>query len=101
MGVGRYNFGVAVTDNCLYAVGGYGSGDVMLSSVEAYSFDTREWSAVSPLPAPRACQSWGEKMYCLGGEKTDSASVIQTNDALEFDGIKYYLLITQEYTQAQ
>ena len=88
MGVGRYNFGVAVTDSCLYAVGGYGNGEVMLSSVEAYRFETREWSAVSPLPAPRAsmaCQSWGEKMYCLGGEKTDSASVIQTDDALEFD----------------
>lgn len=92
MDVGRYNFGVAVTGNCLYAVGGYGSDEVMLSSVEVYSFETGEWSAVSALPTPRAsmaCQSWGEKMYCLGGEKTtgtNSASVVvQTEDALEFD----------------
>lgn len=77
MAVGRYSFGVGVIDDCLYVVGGFGSGEIMLNSVEVYCFGTKTWSLASVLPAPKAsmaCQSWRGKLYCLGGEDTGTSA---------------------------
>ena len=50
MAVGRYNFGVGILDHRLYAVGGFGDSELVLSSVETYCFRTMTWSHVSALP---------------------------------------------------
>lgn len=84
MAIERYNFGVGIVGHCLYVVGGFRTDEIMLSSVEMYSFKTKMWSPVSALPVPKAsmaCHGWGGKLYCLGGETATAASA----DALVLD----------------
>lgn len=87
MGIARYNFGVGILDRCLYAIGGVGVESDMLSSVERYCFETKEWSLVGSLPAPRAsmaCEGWRGQLFCVGGE-TVGTDCVQTSDVLKFD----------------
>lgn len=89
MAVARYNFGVGIIGKYLYAVGGMGSDDVMLDSVERYNFETKTWSVISSLrlPSPRAsmaCEGWGGSLFSVGGETKGTGSV-QTNDVLTFE----------------
>ena len=87
MAISRYHFGVALLKNYVYAIGGFGNENALLNSVERYCFETKKWSFVSPLPAPRAsmaCCSWGERLYCLGGETNGVESVQTGGDVLTF-----------------
>ena len=87
MAIPRYNFGVSVLENFLYAVGGVGRNDIILSSVEMYNFRTQKWTFVNSLPAPKAsmaCSGWRGSLYCLGGEVGANNSV-QTAEVLKFD----------------
>lgn len=85
MTVPRYNFGVGLLGECLFAVGGIGRDDVMLNSVEMYSFETQKWIFVNSLPAPKAsvvCNGWNEALYCFGGEMGDD--YMRTNEVLKY-----------------
>ena len=52
MATARNSVGVAVLDGKLYAVGGYGGGQ--LSSVERYDPATNAWQAVAPMATARS-----------------------------------------------
>ena len=52
MSTARENYGLAVLDGKLYAVGG-GDGDTNLSSAERYDPATYAWEAAAPMPSAR------------------------------------------------
>ena len=74
--------GVAVLNNCIYAIGGIGDDrgeiNVPLKTVEKYSFARNsQWSLIAPLSAPRAGMAacvWQEKIFTVGGETSDSVN---------------------------
>ena len=68
MAAARGNFGVAVLDGKLYAVGGYG-GDI-LSSVERYDPALDAWEEVAPMASAREAHTMAVldgKLYAVGG----------------------------------
>lgn len=76
---GRYHAGAVILDDNLYLIGGNGDTrseiDVVLDSVECFSFATKKWSFAGHLNAPRAGMAacvWKGKVYAIGGECTDS-----------------------------
>uniref|UniRef100_A0A672J8P4 Kelch-like protein 10 n=1 Tax=Salarias fasciatus TaxID=181472 RepID=A0A672J8P4_SALFA len=56
MRTGRSNFGIAVLDNRIFAVGGYGS-DGVTSAVESYDRTLNQWSEARDLLFPRSALS--------------------------------------------
>ena len=74
--------GVAVLNNCIYAIGGIGDDrgeiNVPLKTVEKYSFARNsQWSLIAPLSAPRAGMAacvWQGKIFTVGGEASDSVN---------------------------
>ena len=82
----RCNFGTAVLDNHLFAVGGYGLDGALMHSVERYNFETNTWSHWIYLPSPRACMTCYALqgvIYCIGGEEYSNGTVsLQKVDTL-------------------
>jgi Kelch motif protein/HYDIN/CFA65/VesB family protein len=77
------------TGTCIYAVGGFNSGE--LSTVEVYNPATNTWTAVAPLAAPRAelagaagpCPTpqTGICVYALGGFRFLAGGLLDTVEA--------------------
>jgi N-acetylneuraminic acid mutarotase len=72
MPTGRYGFGLAVSGDLLYAVGGSGACPpcTPLSTVEVYDTKTDAWTTKSSMPAPRAQLGAGfanGQLYAIGG----------------------------------
>lgn len=90
MAIARYDFGVGILEDRLYAIGGMGSDNTVLDSVELYSFETKTWSDLRSLPSPRAamaCREWDGKLFCVGGH-TEGTGSIQVSDVFTFDPYK-------------
>ena len=79
---GRYHMGIAVLNNCIYAIGGIGDDrgeiNVLLKTVEQYSFNRNsQWSSIAPLTSPRAGMAacvWNGKIFTVGGETSDGVN---------------------------
>ena len=71
MAVRRMAVGVAVLDGKLYAVGGYGENDDLLSLVERYDPATNAWEPVATTASARdefALAVLDGKLYAVGGQ---------------------------------
>ncbi|XP_003240190.1 kelch-like protein 3 isoform X2 [Acyrthosiphon pisum] len=68
--VGRKNLGVALLDDCLYAVGGTGNSYDDLKSVEVFNISTKKWQFVSSMAIERSHFGIGvlnNLLYAVGG----------------------------------
>ena len=84
MAAARAVVGVAVLDGKLYAVGGYGAGN--LSSVERYDPATNAWEAVAPMATARrhhAVAVLDGKLYAVGGYSNGFLSSVERYDSAE------------------
>ncbi len=76
---GRYHAGTAIFNDALYLIGGIGDAageiNILLDSVECFSFTTKKWSRAGRLSAPRAGMAacvWKGRVYAIGGECRES-----------------------------
>ena len=70
MSAPRWSLGIATLGGLLYAVGGSGSNNELLSTVEAYDPVTNSWATRASLPVARSglrLLAVGGKLYALGG----------------------------------
>lgn len=74
MPTARYEFGVAVVNGKIFAIGGTeyvgGAKDAPLATVEEYDPATDLWVSKTPMPTPRGAFSiavWQDKIYVFGG----------------------------------
>lgn len=80
MPTGRYNFGAAVVNGTIYAIGGItniperksGHITTTINVNEAYDPKNDEWTEKAPMPSPHWLDSygiavWQNKIYCIGG----------------------------------
>jgi N-acetylneuraminic acid mutarotase len=77
MPTARTGLAVGVVDRVLYAVGGFGTDDVALNTVEAYDRTTNTWTTKAPMPTARADLAVGvvnNVLYAIGGINTRSSS---------------------------
>ncbi|MGB9853461.1 MAG: Kelch repeat-containing protein [Candidatus Bathyarchaeales archaeon] len=66
----REEFGVAVVDRKIYAIGGYNYRNAVLSVNEVYDPATNTWTVKKPMPTPRAgfgIAVYQNKIYVIGG----------------------------------
>src|SRR5207244_4039028 len=67
----------------LYAVGGFGGGNMLLGTVEAYDPSTNTWTTKASMPTPRANFAVGMVigvLYAVGGNST---AVLGTTEAYD------------------
>ena len=80
----RRALGVAVVNGILYAIGGMGSANQPLGTVEAYDPATNTWTTMAPMPTPR--ESFGVAVvdgliYAVGGnDGTNYYSTVEVFD---------------------
>jgi len=74
MPTSRYNFGLAVVDGRIFAIGGTGSeGKTTLATNEMYDPQTDTWTTKTQMPTPRskfAIATYQNKIYSIGGSNT-------------------------------
>eukprot|EP00252_Welwitschia_mirabilis_P019208 TRINITY_DN4387_c0_g1_i1.p1 TRINITY_DN4387_c0_g1~~TRINITY_DN4387_c0_g1_i1.p1 ORF type:complete len:424 (+),score=55.21 TRINITY_DN4387_c0_g1_i1:486-1757(+) len=73
MNMERYEFGCAVVEGQVYAVGGHGRGGESVSSVEVYEPEENRWSLIESIRRPRwGCFASGleGKLYVMGGRSS-------------------------------
>ena len=78
----RTQFGYATDNNQPYAIGGLGSGNSVLSSVERYSSAQDSWATVASLPQGRfafaAVDDGAGHIFTFGGATANSASSVSS-----------------------
>jgi len=77
MNTRRRGVGVAVLNGRIFAVGGWGDGIEILSSVESYDPERNVWSPVADLSVPRFGAGVGVLdgvLYCVGGKEWKDGS---------------------------
>jgi hypothetical protein len=85
MPTARYGLGTSVANRRIYAIGGYGNGNVPLSTVEEYDPVTDTWTDRKGMPTARGRLSTivlNGRIYAIGG--------VDANDAC--------LPVVEEYT---
>jgi N-acetylneuraminic acid mutarotase len=70
MTIARGEFGVAVVNGKIYAIGGLNGNNLPVSVVEEYDPQTNGWTSMMPMPTPRsgfAIAVYLNKIYVIGG----------------------------------
>jgi N-acetylneuraminic acid mutarotase len=70
MPTARGEFGIAVVNGKIYAIGGLNGNDLPVSTTEEYNPITNEWTSMMPMPTPRsdfAIAVYQNKIYVIGG----------------------------------